>query len=53
VRRVLGGWDDGDNVTNVQCKFNWNCHYEFPPVKWIHPNKERNEIEKEEIKLYL
>jgi hypothetical protein len=24
--------DNGDNVTNVQYKSNWNCHYEFSPV---------------------
>jgi hypothetical protein len=21
--------DSGENVTNIQCKPNWNCHYEF------------------------
>jgi hypothetical protein len=24
--------NDGDYVTNVQYKPNWNCHYESPPV---------------------
>jgi hypothetical protein len=31
VRRRLRGRDDGVNVTNVQYKSNWNCHYEPPP----------------------
>jgi hypothetical protein len=28
VGKRLRGRDDGGNVTNVQCKINWNCHYE-------------------------
>jgi hypothetical protein len=32
--------DGGDHLTNVQCKIIWNCHNE-PPVKQIHPNKNR------------
>jgi hypothetical protein len=31
VARGLRGNDDRDNVNNVQCKSNWNCHYEFRP----------------------
>jgi hypothetical protein len=27
----LRGRDDGANVTNVQCKSSWNCHYESLP----------------------
>jgi hypothetical protein len=30
VGRGLRGRDDGDDVTNVQCKSNWNCHCEPP-----------------------
>jgi hypothetical protein len=29
VGRGLRGRDDGDNVNNVQCKCNWNSHYEY------------------------
>jgi hypothetical protein len=32
VGRKVRGRDDGGNVTNVQYKPNWNCHYESPPV---------------------
>jgi hypothetical protein len=28
--RGLRGRDDEGNVTNVQYKSNWNCHYESP-----------------------
>jgi hypothetical protein len=28
--RRLRRRNDGDNVNNVQCKPNWNCHYESP-----------------------
>jgi hypothetical protein len=28
---VLRGIGDGDDVTNVQNKSNWNCHYESSP----------------------
>jgi hypothetical protein len=27
---VEGGRKDGGDLTNVQYKPNWNCHYEFP-----------------------
>jgi hypothetical protein len=29
--RGLMGRDDGGNVTNIQYKPSWNCHYESPP----------------------
>jgi hypothetical protein len=32
VSRSLRGRDDEGNVTNVQYKTNWNCHYECSPV---------------------
>jgi hypothetical protein len=28
--RGLSRRDDGGDVTNVEYKSNWNCHYEFP-----------------------
>jgi hypothetical protein len=30
VRRGLRGRDDGGDITSIQCKPNWNCHYESP-----------------------
>jgi hypothetical protein len=35
----LRGRDDGGNVTKVQYKSNWNCHYESPPYNKLYPNK--------------
>jgi hypothetical protein len=29
--RGLRERDNGGDVNNVQCKSNWNCHYESPP----------------------
>jgi hypothetical protein len=29
--RGLRGRNDGGDLTNVQYKPNWNCHYESPP----------------------
>jgi hypothetical protein len=31
MRTGRRGRDDGRNVTNIQYKSNWNCHYEFLP----------------------
>jgi hypothetical protein len=28
----VGETNDGGNVTNVQYKPNWSCHYESPPI---------------------
>jgi hypothetical protein len=28
----LRGRNNGGNITNVQYKSNWNCHYECPSV---------------------
>jgi hypothetical protein len=39
VGRGLRGREDWGDVTNVQYKPNWNCHYESPLVKLIYPNK--------------
>jgi hypothetical protein len=42
---LSGAWrgsrvrDGGGDLANVQYKPVWNCHSEFPTVKWIHPNK--------------
>jgi hypothetical protein len=33
VRRGLRRRDNGGELTNVQYKLIWNCHYEFPPRK--------------------
>jgi hypothetical protein len=30
-KALCWGTDDGDNVTNVQYKSNWNCHYKSLP----------------------
>jgi hypothetical protein len=30
-REVLRGRGDGGSENNVQCKSDWNCHYESPP----------------------
>jgi hypothetical protein len=30
--RALMGREDGDDLTNVQYKPNWNCHYKYPTV---------------------
>jgi hypothetical protein len=32
VERGLRGRDEGSNVTYVQYKYNWNCHYESPRI---------------------
>jgi hypothetical protein len=32
VGRGLMGRNNGSNVNNVQCKTDWNCHYESPSL---------------------
>jgi hypothetical protein len=34
----LRGKDDGSNLTDVQYRPNWNCHYDFPHTQCIYPN---------------
>jgi hypothetical protein len=32
VGRGLRGREDGSDLSNVQCKPNWNCHYDSPCI---------------------
>jgi hypothetical protein len=52
VEKGLRGRDNGGYITNVQCKANWNCHYEsllynkYIPTKNIKIKQEEHKKER-------